>query len=141
MTYKLFIDTDVLIDFFTDRAPFASTASDLFELSESGKVQLFISAVSINNIYYVIRKFLGHSKSLDIISELLTMTELVGTTKHEIIQALQSSFSDFEDAIQHATALSIPDVHAIITRNTKDYRQSTIAAMTPMHFLEVFSNS
>jgi predicted nucleic acid-binding protein len=60
MTYKLFLDSDVVIDFFTDRAPFSSSASELFELNEQGVVTLFLSAVSINNIYYIVRKFLGH---------------------------------------------------------------------------------
>ncbi|MCO5249733.1 MAG: hypothetical protein M9887_12385, partial [Chitinophagales bacterium] len=60
--YKLFVDTDVVIDFFTDREPHASSASKLFELNEQGSVQLYVSAISINNIYYIVRKFLGHHK-------------------------------------------------------------------------------
>ena len=62
MAFKLFIDSDVVIDFFTDREPYANPASELFELNEQGSVQLFLSAVSINNIYYIVRKFLGHKK-------------------------------------------------------------------------------
>lgn len=64
MAYKLFVDSDVVIDFFTDREPHASPASELFELSERGDVTLYISAVSINNIYYIVRKFLGIIKPL-----------------------------------------------------------------------------
>lgn len=50
---KLFVDSDVVIDFFTDREPFANAASELFELNELGEVQIYLSAVSINNIYYI----------------------------------------------------------------------------------------
>jgi len=53
MTSKLFIDSDVVIDFFTDREPFANPASEIFELNEQRKVELHVSAVSINNIYYI----------------------------------------------------------------------------------------
>lgn len=34
MEYKLFLDSDVVIDFFTDREPHANPASELFELNE-----------------------------------------------------------------------------------------------------------
>lgn len=64
MVYKIFIDSDVVIDFFTDRESHANPASELFELNEQGSVKLFLSAVSINNIYYIVRKFLGHKKQL-----------------------------------------------------------------------------
>ncbi|MEO1021963.1 MAG: PIN domain-containing protein, partial [Bacteroidota bacterium] len=100
MAFKLFIDSDVIIDFFTDRGPHASPASELFERNERGELTLYISAVSINNIYYIVRKFLGHKKALEVIATLLEMTELIGTTKNEIRQALNNDFSDFEDSIQ-----------------------------------------
>lgn len=50
MVYKLFVDSDVVIDFFTDREPHANPASELFELNEQGSVKIYLSAVSINNI-------------------------------------------------------------------------------------------
>ena len=137
MEYKLFIDSDVVIDFFTDRAPHVNPASELFELNEQGSVKLFLSAVSINNIYHITRRFLGHHKALDAIEALIEMTEIVGTTKNEIFQALKNNFSDFEDSIQYSSALTIKDLDAIITRNIKDYRNSSIAVMTPLTFLKM----
>ncbi|MFC4873792.1 PIN domain-containing protein [Negadavirga shengliensis] len=137
MTSKLFIDSDVVIDFFTDRKPHVNPASELFELSEKGDVILYLSAVSINNIYYIVRKFLGHRKTLDVIEELTNMTEIVGTTQKEIIQALKSEFADYEDSVQHASALTIEGIDAIITRNVKDYKNSEIAVMTPLNYLKM----
>ncbi len=137
MVFKLFIDSDVVIDFFTDREPHANPASELFELNEKGKVVLFLSAVSINNIYYIVRKFLGHKKTLEVVETLTEMTEIIGTTKGEIIQALKNEFKDFEDSIQYSSALTIKDLDAIITRNVKDYRNSKIAVMTPLNFLNM----
>lgn len=122
MGSKLFIDSDVVIDFFTDREPFASPASELFNLSEQGKFQLYLSAVSINNIYYIVRKFLGHQSAIEIVEELTEMTHILGTTRKEIIQALKNGFSDFEDSIQYSTALTVNDIEAIITRNIMDYK-------------------
>ncbi len=137
MKYKLFVDSDVVIDFFTDREPHANPASELFELHEQGNVKLYLSAVSINNIYYIVRRFLGHKKTLEVVETLIEMTEIVGTTKKEIIQALKNNFTDYEDSVQYSSALTIKDLDAIVTRNIKDYRNSSIAVMTPLNFLKM----
>lgn len=136
MAFKLFIDSDVVIDFFTDREPFANPASEIFELNEQKKVELYISAVSINNIYYIVRKYLDHKRAIQIIEELIEMVQVVGTTKSEIIQALKNSFKDFEDSVQYSTALTIGGIEAIITRNVKDYEKSEIAVFTPENYLK-----
>lgn len=136
MASKLFIDSDVVIDFFTDREPFANPASEIFELNEQKKVELYISAVSINNIYYIVRKYLDHKRALQIVEELMEMVQVVGTTKKEIIQALKNGFKDFEDSIQYSTALTIGGMEAIITRNVKDYEKSEIAVFTPENYLK-----
>ena len=137
MGYKLFVDSDVVIDYFTDRAPHANSASELFELNEQGHIKLYLSAVSINNIYYIVRRFLGHKKTIKVVELLTEMTEIIGTNKEEILQALQNNFSDFEDSIQYSTALNIRDLDAIITRNIKDYKHSSIAVMTALDFLKM----
>jgi predicted nucleic acid-binding protein len=141
MEYKLFVDSDVVIDFFTDREPHANPSSELFELNEQGNVSLYLSAVSINNIYYIVRRFLGHKKTLEVIETLIEMTEIVGTTKKEIIQALKNDFTDFEDSVQYSSALTIKDLDVIITRNIKDYRNSSIAVMTPSNFLKLIEKN
>lgn len=137
MAFKLFIDSDVVIDFFTDREPHVNPATELFELSENGIVDFYISALSINNIYYIVRKYLGHKRTLDIIETLTEMIEIIGTSKKEVLQALKNDFNDFEDSIQYSSALNIKDVDAIITRNIKDYKNSKIAVMTPLSFLKL----
>ena len=138
MAYKLFIDSDVVIDFFTDREPHANPASELFELGESGAVVLFLSAVSINNIYYIVRRFLGHKKTLEVVETLAEMTEIIGTAKKEILQALKNEFSDYEDSIQYSSALTVKGLDVIITRNIKDYKSADISVMAPVDFLKMF---
>ncbi|MBD1432204.1 PIN domain-containing protein [Sphingobacterium sp. DN00404] len=141
MVFKLFIDSDVVIDFFTDREPYANPASELFELNEKGVLVLYVSAISINNIYYIVRRFLGHKKTIEVVETLTEMTEIVGTTKQEILQALKNNFSDYEDSIQYSSALTIEGLDTIITRNIKDYKNSSIAVMTPTDFLKMLKKN
>ena len=91
---------------------------------------LYISALSIDNIYYIVRKYLGHKKTLEIIESLTEITEIIGTKK-DVIQALKKDFKDFEDSIQYSSSLTIKGLNAIIIRNIKAYRNSKIAIMTP----------
>lgn len=141
MVFKLFVDSDVVIDFFTDREPHANPASELFELNEQGKVKLYLSAISINNIYYITRRFLGHKKALEVVEILTEMTEIIGTTKKEIVEALKNDFTDYEDSIQYSSALTINDLDAIITRNIKDYKNSSKAVLTPLSFLKMIEKN
>ena len=137
MEYKIFVDSDVVIDFFTDREPHVNPASEIFELNEQGMLKIYLSAVSINNIYYIVRKLKKKKKTIDVIELLTEMTEIIGTTKSEIIQALKNDFSDYEDSVQYSSALTIQGINAIITRNIKDYKNSKIAVMTPLNFLKM----
>lgn len=139
MRSKVFVDLDVVIDFFTDREPFANPASKIFELNELNYIQIYISAVSLNNIYYLVRKQLGHKKTIPIIEELVAITKIVGTNKKEIVQALKNDFKDFEDSIQYSSALTIKGIEAIITRNTKHYINSSIAIFTSENYLKTMN--
>jgi len=136
MAPRVFVDSDVVIDFFTDREPFANPASSLFESNERGEIIMYISAVSINNIYYIVRKYLGHKATLKIIEELTEITEIIGATKKEILNALASDFRDFEDSIQHSSAITVNNLEAIVTRNVKDYSNSEIAVFTAENYIK-----
>lgn len=135
MVPKVFLETNIIIDYLTDRQPFANHSSILFELHELGKIQIYIAAVSINNVYYISRKVIGEKQTLTIIDQLIDDLEVLGTTKNEIRRAFQTGFKDFEDSIQYATALNVKHIDAIITRNTKDFRKSIIAVFTPEIYL------
>lgn len=131
MANKIFVDTDVIVDYLTDRQPFANYSTLVFELHEQRRIQLYMSALSVNNIYYVSRRLIGEKKTLNLIDRLIDNIEVIGTTKTEIKNAFQTGFKDFEDSIQYSTAQTIKGIEAIITRNIKDYRKSKIAIFTP----------
>jgi len=139
MGSKIFVDSDVIIDFFTDREPFANPASKIFELNESGIIRIYISAVSLNNIYYIVRKFLGHKDTIKIVEELVEITEIIGTTKKEIVQALKNDFKDYEDSVQYSSALNIKGLEAIVTRNTKDYIKAKLPIFTSESYIKTMN--
>jgi predicted nucleic acid-binding protein len=125
------MDTNVVIDFLADRQPFSFHVAKLFDLSINGKVRIYISAVSYNNIYYVLRQSLTNNATKKLLEELDELTEVADVTKAVIKQSLKTDFKDYEDAIQYYCALSTPKIDFIVTRNTKDFKKSTLPVLTP----------
>jgi hypothetical protein len=69
------------------------------------------------------------------------LSKLLGILKVDddiIKSALASDFKDFEDAIQYYTAQEYKRIDIIITRNIKDYKNSSLPVMTPETFMKTF---
>jgi predicted nucleic acid-binding protein len=135
----LFLDTNVIIDFLADRKPFAESASQLFSLGTDKKVKIYCSAISFNNIYYLFRQSHTHAPAIQLLKDLAGMIEIVAFGKNIVSQSLQSGFRDFEDAIQYHSALSVPKLDGIVTRNTRDFSKSKLSVLTPTEALSLFS--
>jgi len=132
------MDTNVLIDFLADRQPFSLDAAKLFNLSFSGKLRIYISAVSYNNIYYILRQSLSNNETIKLLHQLSAMTEIIDVNRSIIQQSLKTDFTDFEDAIQYYCALSLPKTNCIVTRDTKDFKKSNLPVMTPKEAVSLF---
>lgn len=128
---NIFIDTNVLIDFFADRKPFSIEAAKLFNYSFKKKIDIYISAVSYNNIYYILRQSYSHIETIKMLSELNEWTDIIDVSKDIIKKSLKSDFKDFEDAIQYNSAKSLNKIDFIVTRDTKDFKNSSLPILTP----------
>ena len=53
----------------------------------------------------------------------------------DMAEAAEIKWNDYEDAVQSATA-KLVHADCIITRNIRDYLQSTVPAYTPVEFLQ-----
>lgn len=137
----IFLDTNVLIDFLADRKPFSLEAARLFNYSLKKKVTIYVSAVSYNNIYYILRQSTGHSKTMKILNELQEWTEMLDVTKEVIFKSLKSEFKDFEDSIQYNCAKRVTKIECIVTRDTKDFKFSSIPTMSPKEALTMIEST
>jgi predicted nucleic acid-binding protein len=132
---KAFIDTDVILDFLTNREPFALDAARIFSLAENKEVSICTTGLVFSNAYYVLRKLGTHRKVVEKLTQLARLIDVIGLQKVAVMQALGSDFNDFEDALQYYAALA-EGVKVIVTRNTKDYKQSQLAVLTPDQYLK-----
>jgi len=134
---KVLIDTDVILDFFFDRQPFSESAAKVFSICETQEIKGFVTPVIISNVYYLLRQTAKHEKVIEMLKLLLSITDILVIDKAEILQALNSDFKDFEDALQNYAAETYTKIDLILTRNLKDFKSSNLAVMTPDGFMKI----
>jgi predicted nucleic acid-binding protein len=131
---RILIDTNIILDFALKRNPFYSGSVAVFQLMNEKKIEGFITASSVTDIYYLLSKSKEKSDVRQFIGLLLNFVDVLKVDKSIIIEALNSDLLDFEDAVQNTTAIE-NDLDIIITRNKKDFTQSPLTILTPDEFL------
>lgn len=133
---KVLLDTDVMLDFFFDRKPFSEETSRILSLCEKEELKGFVTSVALSNMYYLLRKTAKYEKVMASLKMLLEIVDVVTTDKATILEALNSGFKDFEDALQNFSTQNNQGIHIVITRNIKDYKTSKLSVMTPEMYLK-----
>lgn len=137
---NVIIDTCVVIDFLQKREPFANDALKIFSASASELFCGYITAKAATDIYYLMHRcFHSIEKSRHILNQILSIVVLLDTNALDVLQAIKSPISDFEDAVMVETAIR-SKIDCIITRNTEDYQKSSITIYTPKEFLKLLEN-
>ena len=133
---KILIDTDVILDFFFDRKPYAEYSAQIIGLCETTKIQGFVTPVTYSNLYYLLRQTARHEKVIENLKQLLSITEVLAMDREVVTNALNSGFKDFEDSLQNFAAIKNGKVDVIITRNLKDYKDSEIGVLSPESYIK-----
>lgn len=133
---RLFLDTNILLDFVLDRTPFAEYADRILQLKITQKKKIFASALSVANVAYFVRK-VGKDPVM-VIKDLMEWVQVVSLTEAEFNYAVKSTFKDSEDALQFFSAQQI-DADVIITRDVKGFVSSSIPVQSPAQFLKSVS--
>jgi predicted nucleic acid-binding protein len=136
MKRKVFVDTDIIYDLLAKRDPFYFAAARLFTLADEGKIQIFISALSLPNVHYLLSKKKSEEEAKQILRKFKVIVHVTPLDEKIIDLALNSEFSDFEDAIQYFSALQ-NEVEILLTRNLKDYKKAQISVLTAQDFINL----
>ncbi len=138
---NVFLDTNILFDFFAERKPFDKEAEEIMELAYEKEVTLFCSAISYATVFYLLSKLNGKQKAFMAIKDMRELISTVTVDGHVIDKALESGNPDFEDGIQFESAMGIPNLHALVTRNPKHFKNKQLLIQTPKEFLDAFNST
>ena len=128
---RVFLDTNIIVDLIADRKPFSKYAIQIFQKAESKELELFTSSHSIATTHYLLKKYLEEKKLRDVLYNLLDFVTVVAVDEGIIKKSLLSKHKDFEDSIQILCASSIEKIDCIVSRNTKDFKESEVPAFNP----------
>ena len=134
---KILVDTNVVLDLLLDRPPFSDSAARIFSLVENSEVEAALCATTVTTIDYLLSRSLPRDAAKKALQHLLELFEIAPVNRPVIEEALQSRMTDFEDAVL-SYAANLIGATAIVTRNTKDFRNAPVKALDPAEFLSVF---
>ncbi len=136
---RLLIDTNILLDVLQEREPYLETSLKIWGYCEDNYIEGYISAVSLTNIAYVMRKELTPDRMQEIFMALVLAFRIADLTFSDLEKAADMKWRDFENAVQSATAMRI-NADYIITRNAKDFDVNGGKAITPEeYFADIFT--
>lgn len=132
---RVLFDTDVVLDLVLAREPFDQAARALFKLHEQGGIDAYIAAITPVNVFYIARKLKGVDAARQAVKLLLASLTVCPLYKSILDEAGKLPFTDYEDAVQHASAIA-SRLEAIVTRDLNDYKNATLPIFSPREFLD-----
>ena len=138
MKKKVFLDTNIFIDYLARRGQFFESAAKIIQMGQQHRCEIMVSALSFATASFILETH--HKLPNDVIVQKFVMfVKMCNVTPVDslvIDEAIASQFPDFEDAMQYYSALR-EGADAIITRNTSDFVASKIEVYEPQQFLDM----
>ena len=118
---KIFLDTNIVIDFLTGRQPFVEDAIKIFQLSQRQGYSLLVSDLSLINVAYICRKNFTKQQIYSALAKLTKFVTVVSIGSQSVKKAINIQAEDFEDAAQCFCAVRCK-ADCIVTRDTEGFR-------------------
>lgn len=135
---KAMIDTNIILDVYLEREPFYRDSMKILELAEQKKFFGFVSATGVTDIaYFVDKKFHDSAILRQTVLDLCDILSVADVRQRDIVKAVAMPMSDFEDAVPAACSQR-SRINYIVTRNTTDFADSPVPALSPEEFLKLF---
>lgn len=128
---NFFIDSNLILDFLSERKPFAENANQIFNLAYNKHIFLYASSQSVLTLHYILKKAFAEEKVRKSLSEILEIIEIISVDKIILQKGLKSIHKDYEDAVQIFCAHKTENLTGIITREMKDFSTSEISVFAP----------
>ncbi|WP_300812259.1 PIN domain-containing protein [uncultured Bacteroides sp.] len=137
---KVFLDTNVIIDFCANRAPFCEAAARIVDMGYRGEISLVISSLTFINVAYILRKAFPADLVIRKMEQLTRLCEISPIDETIIKEAVKRREKDFEDCVQYLSACQL-QTDVILTRDLTGFNNFPITVQTPDDFLDACCNS
>ncbi len=132
---RIFLDTNVLFDITAQRAPFAATANKLLIMNLFEDAELWVSAKSYTNLFYVMRKSHDSASIQRAFLAGLQHFRVCGIDGDDIRRTAQLEWPDFEDGLISICAQKVK-ANYLLTRDASGFERSPVPAISPEEFFD-----
>lgn len=126
----ILFDTNVVLDVLLKRAPHEEAARWLIDRVEGGALIGVLGATTVTTIDYVAGRAIGKAKMRRDLRSLFRLFEIAAVNRAVLESALESDFTDFEDAVLHEAGRRM-DVDGIVTRDSEGFAAAIVPIYTP----------
>jgi len=145
---KVFIDTNIVLEYFMHREKYEVAEKLLKELHKRD-AQMFMSVGAFYTIHFIILKYLHKELGLVgeeclqslriILNKILQIFDIAEHDKNSLLQGVSDErYKDIEDSCQYQVAQKV-GCEALISFNISDYKESAdgqVKIYTPQQFIE-----
>ncbi len=138
---RILIDTNVILDWLMCREPFQKEAKEIMEESIFGDLEGCVTAHSLTDLFYILRKDFSVGKRKELLLLLCEYLQVIPEDS-EIMKSVlnQKEWPDLEDGLQMQCAKEM-NLDYIVTRNVRDFSSSSVPALMPEAFLKTYRSA
>lgn len=131
---RIFLDTNVILDYLLEREPFYYDALKLWAACEEGTVEGYVSALTVNNMHYIAHRLKSETTAMIAVRGILSVFNVVPLDKELMKLAADFHDRDYEDDIQLQSAIRSGCTH-LFTRDPTHFHTKALAIVPPSSFL------
>ena len=134
---RVFLDTNILLDVLMNRPDFVADSEAVILRCEALGAGMFVAWHGLATAYYLLKRGRTETEAMGEVDRILAWARVASAGDAEARQARSLGFTDFEDAMQAASAEAC-GAHWLITRDAADFAASPVSAISPADFLARF---
>jgi len=127
---RVLLDTSVVLDVILRRVPWLADAQALWQASDDGRLLACVTATSVTDIFYVVRRYTDRHGARQAVQLCLETFVILPVDRSILERAQQLSGPDYEDNVQIAAA-EAAGLDAVVTRDQGDFRGSLLPIWSP----------
>lgn len=134
---NVLVDTNIIIDWILAREKNGRNAAFAMRYIMARNANGFVSAHSISDLYFCIRKELSKAERQTLLKFIVSKFEVIPEDKSDFENVLSVEYlDDLEDGLQIQCA-NKENLDYIITENVKDFSSSLVPAIRTAEFLDL----
>ena len=139
---RILIDTNIILDLVQNREPHTENASKIINSCVSLENIGYISAHSLSDLFFILRKYKTVEERKAIILHLCKYFKIISESKDVFVSICNNpDWTDLEDGLQMKCAEN-EKLDYIITRDEKNgFKNSPVKIISPEDFLKIKKNA